>query len=131
MYMDDIRLFAKNEKEWETLIHAVRIYNQDIGIEFGMEKCTMQVMKIGKRALTGWMKLPNEDKTRTAGEKETYKYLGILGVDTINQEQMKEKVKKGYSRQKLYSRNLIKGINTWAVPHHKIFGTILEVDQRT
>ena len=26
MYMDDIKLFAKNEKELETLIHAVRIY---------------------------------------------------------------------------------------------------------
>ena len=39
MYMDDIKVFAKNEKELETQIHAVRIYNQDIGIEFGIEKC--------------------------------------------------------------------------------------------
>ena len=38
MYMDDIKLFAKNEKELETLIHAVRIYSQDIGMEFGIEK---------------------------------------------------------------------------------------------
>ena len=30
MYMDDIKLFAKNESELETLIQAVRIYNQDI-----------------------------------------------------------------------------------------------------
>ena len=35
--MDDIKLFAKNEKELETLIHAVRIYNQDIGTEFGIK----------------------------------------------------------------------------------------------
>ena len=39
MYMDDIKLFAKIEKELETLIHAVRIYNQDIEMEFGIEKC--------------------------------------------------------------------------------------------
>ena len=32
VYMDDIKLFAKNERELETLIHTVRIYNQDIGI---------------------------------------------------------------------------------------------------
>ena len=38
MYLDDIKLFAKNEKELETLIHAVRIYSQDIGMEFGIEK---------------------------------------------------------------------------------------------
>ena len=28
MYLDGIKLFAKNEKELETLIHAVRIYIQ-------------------------------------------------------------------------------------------------------
>ena len=37
MYMDDIQLFAKNEKELETLIQAVRIHCQDTGIEFGEE----------------------------------------------------------------------------------------------
>ena len=45
MYMEDIKLFTKNEKEWETLIHAVGIYSQDIGIEFGIEKCAMLLMK--------------------------------------------------------------------------------------
>ena len=30
MYMDDIKLFTKNEKELGTLIHTVRIYSQDI-----------------------------------------------------------------------------------------------------
>ena len=38
MYMDDIKLFPKNEKELETLIHKVIIYSQDIGMEFGIEK---------------------------------------------------------------------------------------------
>ena len=37
MYMDDIKLSAKNERELETLIHAVRIYSQDIGMESGIE----------------------------------------------------------------------------------------------
>ena len=34
MYMDDIKLFAKNEKELEALIHTVRIYSQYIGLEY-------------------------------------------------------------------------------------------------
>ena len=34
MYMDDIKLLSNNEKELETLIHAVRIYSQDKGMEF-------------------------------------------------------------------------------------------------
>ena len=55
--MDDIKPFAKNEKELETLIHTVRIYSReletlihtvriysrDIGMEFGIEKSAMLV----------------------------------------------------------------------------------------
>ena len=38
----------KNENNWK-LIHAVRIYSQNIGMEFGIEKCAMQVMKSGNK----------------------------------------------------------------------------------
>ena len=48
LYMDDIKLFTKNEKELETLIHTIRIYSQDIGMEFGNEKCALLLMKSGK-----------------------------------------------------------------------------------
>ena len=98
MYMDDIKLFSKNEKELETLIHTVRKYSQDIGMEFGIEKCAMLVMKSGKRHLTDGMELPTQDKTRTLAENETYKYLGILEADTIKQVEMKEKIQKEYLR---------------------------------
>ena len=83
MCMDDIKLFAKNEKELETLIQAARIYNQDIVRELGIEKCAMLVMKSGKRQFTDGMELPNQDKNRKLGEKETYKYLGILEADIV------------------------------------------------
>ena len=118
-YMDDIKLFAKNEKEVETLIHAVRIYSQDIGMEFAIEKCAMLVMKSGKQHMTDGMELLNHDKIRTLGEEETYKYLGILEADTIEQVEMKDKIRKEYLwrtrkllETKLSRRNLIKGINT-------------------
>ena len=100
LYMDDIKLFAKNEKELETLIHTVRIYSQDIGMEFGIEKCAILVMKSGKWHRTDRMELPNQDKIRTLGENETYKYLGILEADTIKQVQMKDKI-----QQKIFQEN--------------------------
>ena len=129
MYMDDIKLFVKNEKELETLIHAVIIYSQDVGMEFGIEKCAMLVMKSGKRHMTHGMELPNHDKIRTLRENETNKYLSILEADTIKQVQMKDKIRKEYLRRtrklletKLSSRNLIKGINTWIVPLFRYSG---------
>ena len=92
MYMDDTKLFAKNEKELETLIHAVRIYCQDIGMEFCIEKCAMLAMKCGKRHPMDRMELPNQVKIRTLREKETNKYMVILEADTIKQVEMKEKI---------------------------------------
>ena len=81
--MDDIKLFAKNEKELETLMQTVRIYSQDIGLEFGLEKCAILVMKSGKRHTTEGVEVPNQVVIRILGEKEIYKYLGILEADTI------------------------------------------------
>ena len=65
MYMDDIKIFAKNQRELETLIQTIRIYTQDIGMEFGIEKCAMLVMKKGKKEITKGIELPSQEKIRT------------------------------------------------------------------
>ena len=68
-------------------------------------------MKSSKRHLIDGMELPNQDKIRTLGEKETYKYLGILKADTIKEAEMKEKRKKeleSYSRQNYLAETLSK-----------------------
>ena len=69
----------------------MRIYSQKIGMEFGKEKCVMLMMRSGKRDMTEGIELPNQGKIRMRGEKETYKYLGILEADTIKQVVIKEK----------------------------------------
>ena len=40
---------SKNDKRSETLIQTVRIYSQDIGIEFSIEKCATLIMKCRKQ----------------------------------------------------------------------------------
>ena len=37
VYMDDIKIFVKNEKEMKTHIQKIRIYSQDIEMEFGIK----------------------------------------------------------------------------------------------
>ena len=76
--MDDIKLFAKTEKELETLTQTHRIYSQDIWMEFGIDKCVMLVMTNGMQHMIEGIELPNRANTRTLGEKKTFKYLGIL-----------------------------------------------------
>ena len=59
------------------------MYSQNVGMEFGIEKCTMLVMKNGKRDMTVGVELPNQVVIRMLGEKQNYKYLGILEADII------------------------------------------------
>ena len=51
-------------------------------------------MKSGKRQIIKEVELPNQEKIRIHGEKEDYKYLGILEVDSIKQAERKEKTRK-------------------------------------
>ena len=101
MYMDDIKLFAKNEKEVENLIHTVRIYCQNIGMEFGIETGAMLVMKSGKRHITDGMELPNQDKVKT---KPTNTWASSR-LTTSNKWKRKTKFKKNIAGElESYSR---------------------------
>ena len=86
----------------------------------------------------------NQDKIKTFGAKETYRYLGILEADIIKQAETKEKNKKKYlwRKRKLleikrHSRN--RGIKTWAVSLVRCLGLFFkwvreelqQIDQRT
>ena len=78
MYMDDIKLFVQNEKELKTQILGVRTFSDDVGIEFGIEKCSMLIMKSGKPQMTEEIELPNQDKIRTFEEKKTCQIFGNI-----------------------------------------------------
>ena len=82
----------KFKANWK--LQKIRIYSQDIGMEFGMEKCTKLIMKRGKREIIEGTELPNQESIRTLEEKNNYKYLGILESDTNKLVEMKEKKKK-------------------------------------
>ena len=47
MHVADIKIFTKYEKELGTLVQTIRIYNQDIGMDFGIEKYAIIIMLKG------------------------------------------------------------------------------------
>ena len=49
VYTDDIKIFSMNKKGIEILLQTIRIYSQDIGMEFGIEKYAMLTIKKEKR----------------------------------------------------------------------------------
>ena len=63
-------LLAKKEEELETLVQTIRICSQDIGMEFGIEKCAIFIMKSGKRRIKEGIELQKQERIRTVGKKE-------------------------------------------------------------
>ena len=42
----------KKKKKIETLMQTIKMYSQDVGMGFGIEKCAMLMMKNRKRQIT-------------------------------------------------------------------------------
>ena len=48
LFMDDLKLYSRNERGLDSLVQTVRVFSEDIGMEFDIEKCPMLVMEKGK-----------------------------------------------------------------------------------
>ena len=59
-------------------------------MEFSIKNYAMSAMRSGKRHMTEKIEILKKEKIEMFGEKETYKYFGILEADTIKQVEMKE-----------------------------------------
>ena len=57
--MDDLKLYAKNEKGLESFVQTVRIFNDDIGMGFGKDKCAILVLKKGQITMFDGISLPD------------------------------------------------------------------------
>ena len=111
----------------------MRIFSNDIGIKFGIEKCAVLIMKRGKMTQSEGITLLDDTNIRSLKEGEGYKYLGVLEADVMLHRQTKEKIKKEYLRRvrkvaqsKLNGGNFIQAINTWAVSLIRYPGGIIE-----
>ena len=120
--MDDLKLYNRSEKGLNSLVQTVRVFSEDTGMEFGIEKCAMVVMEKGKIVKSVGIELRDSKFIKSLQEGESYKYLGILEADKFLEEKMKLNVSKEYIRRirqvlksKLNGGNLVREVNTWTV----------------
>ncbi len=121
LFMDDLKLFSKNEEQIESLIQTTHMFSTDIGMEFGIKKCGVLILKRGKIVRCDGIELPNDELIKEV-EQDGYIYLGIVELDKVKEKEMKEKTIREYKRRlrlilksKLNGKNKITAINTWAV----------------
>ena len=99
LFMDDLQLYGKEEKQPDSLVSTVQIFTLGIGMEFGIGKCGILVMKRGRYKKSEGIKLPNDQEIKEINVDHGYKYLGILEADGIKDKQMKEKMRKELTRR--------------------------------
>ena len=46
--MDNLQLYAMNDKGLESLVQTIRISSGDIGMEFGIDNCAILVLERGE-----------------------------------------------------------------------------------
>lgn len=122
-YMDDLKLYARNDDELEGLLKTVKAFSDDIGMEFGLDKCAKASFKRGKLVNTDNIILDDDSVIKELDQEGTYKYLGINEGDGIQHAKMKGKIRKECMRRvrsilktELNSKNRITAINTLAIP---------------
>lgn len=77
--MDEVKLYGKDENEVDSLVQTVRIFGNDVGMNFGINKCAVRVMKRDRMVKSVGIELPNERRLRALGEDDDgYNYLGVL-----------------------------------------------------
>ena len=89
LFMGDLKLFGKSEDQIDSLVQTVQLFSEDIGMEFGLKKCGVLLMKRGKKVRFDGITL-FEGQIMREIEEEGYKYLGILEVDMMREKEMKK-----------------------------------------
>ena len=58
-FMDDLKLHSRNKKGLDQLVQTIHIFTEDLGMEFGIEKCTLLVTETGLIVKSVGLELPD------------------------------------------------------------------------
>ena len=122
LFMHDLKLFTKSKNQVDSLERTVHIFMkdmyEDIGMQFGIKKCGVLIMKRGKVIRTDAIRLQDGQDMKDIDESG-YTYLGILETDMMKEKEIKEKFSKEclqwlrlILKSKLNGRNKIMAVNT-------------------
>ena len=132
LFMDDLKLYGGNREEVEGLVGVVKKFSDDIGMEFGIDKCATLEIRHGKQVECDGIELPGGEVMKEV-EEGGYKYLGVLEGACIKTKEMKDLVRKEYLRRVklvagswLLGGNMVRAVNTWAVSVVRYTAGILE-----
>lgn len=121
-YMDDLKLYAANNSQLQTMLRLAHQLSQDIGMTFGVKKCQTVTVERGRLKEAPEVRLDQETVISSMSENP-YRYLGILQTNKVEHQKIKEVLTKEFEKRlrntlksRLNSNNLTKAINSYAIP---------------
>ena len=71
LFMDDLKLFGKSNNQIDSLVNTFHMFSEDIGMEFGIKKCEVLILKRGKvdKSKIRGLNLPDGRVTNTISEE--------------------------------------------------------------
>ena len=123
LFMDDLKLYSRTEKEIKSLLNTVGIFSVDIGMSFGIGKYAHIGIRRGNIYESNGVELPSRDVIRSLSYGQTYKYLGVKESCDIDHGLVREKVASKYKHRfklilysQLCGNYKFRAINTFAIP---------------
>ena len=122
MYMDDIKLYAKDEHQLKQMLDILIRFSTDIGMTLGLDKCRTRSILRGRSVDADGISTMDMDIAAMRCN-EMYKYLGMLQANGTAVTTMKEMLLKKFEgrlrdilKTQLTGGNKVKAINTFAIP---------------
>ena len=92
-YIDDLKIYGKDDSEPDGLLRIVKGFTDDIYIELVLCNCANATFKRGKLEKPDHLWLDEEAMIKDLDQKKVYKYLDVNKSNGIEQATMKQKLK--------------------------------------
>ena len=78
-----MKFYSRSEKGLDSLVQTVRVFSEDVGMEFGIEKCALLVTEKGKIVKSVGIEMPDGKVLKSLQEIKSHRNLDILEAKTI------------------------------------------------
>ena len=75
--MDDLKIYAKDDIEMEKLLQTAKTFSDEIGMEFGLDKCAKATFKHEKMVNSTNEVFSDNTVVKELDQESTHKYLGV------------------------------------------------------
>ena len=99
LYMDDLKLFACTDTQLQVLLRTVKMFSDDVGLTFGLDKCAKLSVTRGKAVHTDDLLVYDDFCIRDLNTSEAYRYLGFFEREGIECGRTKKTIVDEYERR--------------------------------